>query len=50
MSKKLWFDFREPIINDSSRIRLGNRFEKIIKEKYGKDLKILDLSKKAKTL
>lgn len=44
--KKLWFDFREPIINDSSRIRLGNRFEKIVKEKYGKDLKILDLSNK----
>ena len=31
--KKLWFDFREPIINDSSRIRLGNRFEKIVKKK-----------------
>ena len=44
--KKLWFDFREPIINDSSRIRLGNRFEKIVKKKYEKDLKILDLSNK----
>ena len=44
--KKLWFDFREPIINDSSRIRLGNRFEEVVKKKYRKDLEILDLSNK----
>ena len=44
--KKLWFDFHEPIINDSSRIRLGIRFEQVVKQKYGKDLKILDLSNK----
>ncbi len=44
--KKLWFDFREPIINDSSRIRLGNRFEEVVKQKYRKDLKVLDLSNK----
>ena len=37
--KKLWFDFREPIINDSSRIRLGNRFEKIVKKKIWKRFK-----------
>ena len=44
--KKLWFDFHEPIINDSSRARLGIRFEEVVKKKYRKDLKILDLSNK----
>ena len=44
--KKLWFDFHEPVINDSSRARLGIRFEEVVKKKYRKDLKILDLSNK----